>query len=84
MATWLKNGDNSYWSINTIEQVFVAQWLQNVDPSADNEWYIWAQFSGGTIKRFFDGGVNFGPFTTQAAAQAKLDSGIANLGGAIT
>lgn len=84
MASWLKNSNGSYWQIATIEQVFVKQWNTVEDPAGDNQWYIYAQFQGGSIIRFADGGINLGPFATQQAAQAKLDAGIANLGGAIT
>jgi hypothetical protein len=84
MAQWVKNANGSYWNIGTIEQVFVKQWSTTEDPAGDNQWYIWAQYNGGTIIRFADGGVNLGPFATVGAAQSKLDSGIANLGGAIT
>lgn len=84
MASWIKNANGSYWQISTIDQVFVKQWSALEDPAGDNQWYIYAQFSSGTIVRFSDGGVNLGPFATSSAAQAKLDSGIANLGAAIT
>lgn len=79
MANFVKSWDNRYWTIASIHQTYVGIWpsQDNEGTPADDKWWIYVD--GQPIR----GQTNSSGWSTQAAAQAALDTAIVTLGGSV-